>query len=141
MNKRFFSVLIIVFLLTGIVLPATAVENRSSYYVKSYYAYLTQGNKRGEIVLNYNVRGTQLNATIIGVRKIEVYTTNGSLYRTIFGTTANGLIRASGNLAEGTYSIICAPNTYYYAIVTVIAGDTAGSNSHDTTTNTVRSYP
>lgn len=141
MNKRIISLLLgITIFISALAVPAYAVESRTSDYISNYTVSLSQGSNSGEIKLTYSVTSAVANPVRVGVWKIVVHTASGSIYKTIYGTTANGLLHSSVKTASGTYTIACEPNTSYYCVVTVYATDANGSDSIAVTTNTAKSH-
>lgn len=138
MSKRFVSVLIVVAILLVACPTANATAGaRASNYLTSYSVRLTRGSNSGELLLSYLVSTSASGITRLGILSIFVYRTDGSLAKTIIGTTSNGLIQASSAAVNSTYSFTCEPGTAYYCNVTFIAENASGSDVRDRTTNTV----
>lgn len=139
MSKRIKAVLLACIISISIlVVPTSAAEARESSYLTSYMVSLAKGLGSGQLDVVYQVKSVKLNLTGIGVSKIQIYTSSGTLYRTIYGTTINGLMKSSGTSHSGVYTITCTPDTSYYCVVTVIAKDSNGSDTRQITTSTVK---
>ena len=137
MHKKSILIILIVVLLLSLLSGSVSAQTRSSYYFNSYSASLRQGSTSGIISLNYNVISCAGIMNSIGVSKIQVYKSTGSLYKTIYGSTSNGLLKSSAVSTAGTYSISCVSGTSYYCIVTVYASNSSGSDSRTVQTNTI----
>lgn len=141
MKKKILVVTLVLCLLMGFSVTAWAVEPRASAYLDCYDIDLYSGTDSGELDLEYMILSTKVGLTEIGISKIQLYKTDGTLYRTIYDTIYNGLMRTSGYSHGGNYTITCEPGTAYYAVVTVTAGDAYGSDSRNVVTDTVVSPP
>ena len=85
MIKKFISVILVASIICFCFsLPASAQMNASEY-IAITYAGLGQGTSSGQLRVNYSITGTKTMDTI-GVSKIQVYKSNGTLYQTIYGT-------------------------------------------------------
>lgn len=115
--------------------PGTASPQSSEYFAV-YSVTLSQGS-RGHIELDYLVASYSGQMYAIGVSKIQVYKTNGTLYQTIAGNTTNGLLEAYTGCASGTYPISCVSGTSYYCMVTIYARNANGSDTRVLRTGTV----
>ena len=140
-KQRFCAILLALSLLLSLgALSASAAETRSSSYLSRYSAALSQGKQSGSVKVTYYVRAKILTTTWIGVNRIVVYRSDGSIYKTVTGTTANGLLKNSGvAVLSGSYTMACEPNTTYYARVTLLAADDSGSDTGVIVTNSVTS--
>lgn len=134
MNKRLVSILLVVVIL--VTLFSFGVSARASYYFSSYYASLSQG-VTGKIDLSYSVVSCAGTMNTIGVSRIWVYKSNGTLYKTIYGSTANGLLKSNAVATSGTYSISCVSGATYYCIVKFYASNSSGSDSKTLQTNSI----
>lgn len=101
----------------------------SSDYICSGDLYLDQGSTNGELELDFDITG-QGTMDTIGVSKIKVYRQDGVLYRTIYGTTANGLLANNTFSHSGLFSISAIAGVTYCCEVTFFAGKDGG---YDTT--------
>lgn len=135
MYKKSLSLILIVALLLSVF--TVSVSARASYYFSSYSASLHQGSSSGKISVSYTVVSSAGTMNLIGISRIQVYKSNGTLYKTITGSTSNGLLKSSAFTTAGTYSISCASGTSYYCIVTVYASNSSGSDSRTIQTGTV----
>lgn len=140
MKKTVALLLAVVLTLASLSATVSAAEARASDYLSGYGATLAQGNASGGIVVNYYVNSSKPGVTQIGVSKIEIYTSTGTRVKTIYGTTANGLIANTNMIHAGSYPIICEPDTEYYAKVTVMEKNSQGSDSRVITTNSIKSH-
>lgn len=97
-------------------------QTRSSDYVAWYSVSAYQGEKRGQIDIECNIRAKWA-VPKIGVSTIEIYKSDGSHVTTIQGSTSNGLLSPKSSLAHiVTYTYNGVPGTTYYAKVTLCAG-------------------
>lgn len=139
MKKRLLSLLLVsvlsVTLITGA--SANSIQPHASDYLAKYTIAIGPGSNTGEVVLAYSVVGTG-RSTTVGVKKVEVYRSNGSYVTTIVGTTANGFLRSSTTYHGGTYTYKGVSGTSYYMVVTVYASNSNGSDSRVITTNTAK---
>lgn len=126
MNRRLVSILLVVVILASFF--SFGVSARASYYFSSYSATLRQG-VTGKINLNYTVVSCAGTMNTIGVSRIWVYKSDGTLYKTIYGSTANGLLKSNATAASGTYPITCVSGSTYYCIVKFYASNSSGSDS------------
>ena len=140
MKKMIAFLLVVLPTLTTLCTAVSAAEARASDYLSGYGATLAQGNTSGGIVVNYYVNSSKPGVTQIGVSKIEIYTSSGVLFKTVYGTTANGLIANTNMVHAGSYPITCAGNKEYYAKVTVMGRNSDGSDSRVITTNSIKSH-
>lgn len=133
---RFVSIILISIVLFGAVaFPASAAIN-SSAYIWITSASLSQGSSSGKISVDYSISGMGKMDTI-GVSMIEVYKTNGTKYRTIYGSTSNGLIVHDKISTTGSFEISCVAGTAYYCEVTFIAAKNGGYDTMTIQTGTV----
>ena len=137
MNKRIISFLIIIsILVTAVPFSVSAAEGRASDYIDKYSALLSSGDSSGELDLTYSILTHITGVTRLGVLAIFVYRTDGSIAKTIIGNTTNGLLRTSGSVASGTYTITMEPGVAYYCNIRFVAENASGSDSRPYTTNT-----
>ncbi len=128
-------VLVLTFLFGTFAFPVSA-STQSSAYIWITSASLSQGSSAGKISVNYSITGMGKMDTI-GVSMIEVYRSNGTKYRTIYGSTANGLIVHDKLTAAGTYQISCVAGMSYYCEVTLYAAKDGGYDTMTIQTGTV----
>lgn len=117
-------ILISTFFLGAAAFPVSASIN-SSAYIWITSASLSQGSSAGKICVDYSITGMGRMDTI-GVLMIEVYKTNGTKYKTIYGSTTNGLIEYNKTSTAGSFEISCVAGTAYYCEVTFIAAKNGG---------------
>ena len=97
-------------------------QTRASDYVARYSVSAHQGENRGQIDIDCNIRAKWA-VPKIGVLKIEIYQSNGSRVTTIEGTISNGLLSSETSVVHGlTYTYKGVPGTTYYAKVALCAG-------------------
>ena len=116
---------------------AATVQPRASAYLSRYIATLSEGNAPGQLNIAFSVTASRV-MTKVGVSRIDIYRSNGTYVTSINGSTANGLLALSTMHHSGTYTYNGISGVSYYAIVTVYAGDTTGSDTRTVTTNTVK---
>ena len=133
--------LVLAILCVALPVQAFAAQERASDYIASSHAFLSQGNNQDEIDLRYTVQSGVGSAGRIGISKIQVYRANGSLYKMIFGSTTNGLIKTNTSLVAGSYTISCVAGVTYYCVVTFIVSDAGGGDSCVVTTSTAIAHP
>ena len=133
---RLISIILISTFLFGVfAFPASAAMN-SSAYIWITSASLSQGSSAGKISVNYSITGMGKMDTI-GVSMIEVYKTNGTKYRTIYGSTTNGLIVHDKTSTADSFEISCIAGTAYYCEVTFFAAKNGGYDTMTIQTGTV----
>ena len=136
MIKKFISVILVASIIClCFSLPASAQMNASEY-IAITYAGLGQGTSSGQLRVNYSITGTKTMDTI-GVSKIQVYKSNGTLYQTIYGTVGSGLLQQNVITVTDVYTISCVSGQSYYCKVTLYAAKGGGSDSRTITTGTV----
>ena len=106
----------------------------SSEYICGCDYYLDQGSTNGELLLDFDIVG-QGTMDTIGVSKIKVYRQDGVLYRTIYGTTANGLMANNTFNHFNTFSISAIAGVTYCCEVTFFAGKDGGYDTITAFTN------
>lgn len=106
-------------------------QTRSSQYLGTYAASISQGDTSGEIVVNFSIFAEK-SLPKIGALKIDIYRTSGDRAVTIWGSTSNGLLSPKSSIRYSySYTYKGIPTVSYYAVVTVCAGT---STSYDTRT-------
>lgn len=141
MNRRAISVFLILFLICSVFsTPAFAEQTRASAYIDSTFAYLSTGASSGQIKLSYAVYSAAGLADTIGISKIQVYRANGTLYKTINGSTSNGLIGTNALTHSGNYTTACSAGASYYCVVTFVVTKDGGGDTYSTTTNTATAH-
>lgn len=139
--KRFFSAFICtLFLLTcciGSVTAATPIEVMPyASETLSYYYVNLKSSGDNDAQVRFSV-GSGKMADEIGIESIQIYKSNGSYVRTIYGSTANGLILTDSDWHSDSYEIPLSSGSYY-AEVTVFATVGSITDSRTVTTSTVR---
>lgn len=140
MKKILSLILVVALILPMAFSTAKAVEPIEPYasaYLSFYTASISTSEDSGKIILSFYVSSGRLGMTKVGVTGIEVYRTDGTRVKTIMGTVGNGLVGENCVSYGRDYTISLAAGTYYYCIVTVMAGNDTGSDSRRVTTNTV----
>lgn len=119
--KRVMTLLLALVLALGLCAPALAAVY-SSPTIANSSGTLRAGDEPGQLKINYSIT-SNVRASSLGVKTIEIYTMNEELVDTITGTEENGLVRSdNGAIHMGTYRYNDAePGKYYYAEVTVFA--------------------
>lgn len=134
MKKRLVSVLLILALVLS-AFPMLA-QARSSDYINTASAELVTGSGSGDLILKYNVRATDA-MDMVGVKKVQVYTTAGTLVRVIEGAPSNNLLKMNAVSISNSYTMHkLTPGASYYCVVTAYAKDASGSETRTITTNT-----
>lgn len=136
-NIRVMIALFLVIVLSVGVLsyPAFAATQASDYII-SYSVGLSQGTSNGQLKLRYSIIGPG-NMDTIGVSKIVVYKSNGTKYRTIYGTVSNGLLEQNTFSLFDDYYFTVATGYSYYCQVTFYSGKDGGYDTRTVTTSTV----
>lgn len=128
-------------LLAAIAIPAGAVTGRSSLYLSYYRAWLTP-ESGAKIDVTIDVQAVD-DMDDVGASKVEIWcsTDGGSTWSRV-RTYLKGLYPEL--LDHDTYLYYDTPISYqgtkgykYYAVVTVYAGDSTGSDSREYQTTTV----
>lgn len=141
MNKRVISVLLVLFLLFSLLpISSLAAQTRASDYIFSTSASLSTGASPGQIKLSYSVCSAVGIADSIGISKIEVYRSNGTLYKTIYGSISNGLMGTNAASKSGNYTTACSAGSSYYCVVTFTVSKGGGGDTYTTTTNTATAH-
>ena len=134
--KRFFSLLSCVLLISMLCCVNVNAEiTRSSEYIRSCRGSLESGSSRGKIDLSFTITATK-SMTSLGISQVDVYKSDGTFVKTIYGSTSNGLLSNSGQRFTGSYTIALSSGETYYTELTFIAKDSSGSDTNTITTNT-----
>ena len=129
---------IIAAVLLSLTLCPVIAQARGSEAINDYWAGIREGDSRGEILIQYAVRATDIFPKL-GALKIMIYKSNGDYITTTWGTTANGLLSpVSESHYAYTYPYNGIPGTSYYAVVTVCAGEATDYVTREVTTSVVR---
>ncbi len=138
MNRRIIAAILMLALLTAMLaFPAAAQEEVSTYF-EYYNATLAPGSNQGRIVLSYSYKTSMGGITKCGISMIKVYYASGAHYTTISGSTSNGLLRTTGGVISGSYTISCNAGDTFYCVVTFIEQSSASTIYEYVTTNTAR---
>ena len=112
-------------------------EIEASYYLSEYGATLYSDGTTGKLKLAYQVYAKST-MSLVGVYRITVKKSDGTVVKTIWGSTTNGLLKANYWCHFGTYTITgLTSGTTYYCVVTVIAKNSSGSDTRSITTSLV----
>lgn len=131
----------LVFLTAAIAIPAGAVTGRSSLYLSCYRAWLTPVSG-AKINVNVDVQAVGYMDNV-GSTKIEVYESadGGSTWgnpRLYFSALEDNMLVQDDYLYYDTAVVHQGTAGYkYYAVVTVYAGDSTGSDTREYQTTTV----
>lgn len=110
----------------------------SSPTLMGHEVTMLPGNVSGELRISFTVNAKR-SADEVGVLSIDLYRSTGAYVETIYGTTANGLVRTSALTHMATYSYTGLDSgKYYYADVTVYATIDGVTDSEVITTATVK---
>lgn len=107
------------------------VSVHASEYLNAYSAGITAGT--GSVTVSFSVTATGY-MTSLGASRIDIYTSSGSLAKTFYGSTTNGMLVSNKSIhaASMTYSA-AKSGTKYYAVVTVKASNANGGDSRSVT--------
>ena len=142
MRKRIISGLLAVLLLLALVpFSGFAAEEepeaeRSSSYLNSCMAILYATGTTGKLTLEFDVTATGF-MTRVGVYSIVVRNNDGTIHSTVWGSTANGLLKANAWYHAGEYTLNLTSGNTYYCTVIFIARDSTGSDTRKITTSRV----
>ena len=77
--------------------------------------------------------------TSVGATSVKIYEENGTLVKSVTGTSSNGLLElhTAGGFAHAYVFDEAVSGESYYAEVTVYAGNSTGSDSRTLTTRVV----
>ena len=136
MIKKVISLFVAISIFVMLFALPVAADTRSSAYILRTSALLRAGASNGKIQLDYSITGRDT-MDVLGVSKIVVYRSNGTVYATYNGSVANGLLQQNILTNSGTHTIYGVSGTTYYCKVTFYAGNSTGSDSKTITTGTV----
>lgn len=142
MKKRILAMLLALVLVAALLpLQSQAAEARESSYLVTYMAVPTSGPSSGQVTVSFNVTATG-EMKRVGVEKIMFYrAADDSHYKTIWGTTGNGMMFADTGFAGGSVTVNLVAGVTYYCKVTVYAKNASGYDSRTFTTRTVTAKP
>lgn len=142
MNKRSAVVIsVVLILITVFNISALAVYNppdtpNSSYYISSSYASALSGGS-GKLKVHFWVTATG-NMSSLGSICIDVYKSNGTYVKSVmyYQTGRSGMLASNVGFHDDTETISVASGKYY-AVVSIYAQNSSGSDQIAQTTNTV----
>ena len=140
-KKTFTLVVVLSLLIAAIIVPSSAVAERSSLYLSRYRAWLTPKNN-GAINVNVDVQAVG-DMDDIGATSIIMYeSSDGGSTWTAVREYFSALV--PNMLAHDTYlyydtavTHIGRPGNKYFAIITIYAGDSTGYDTRQYQTTTV----
>ncbi len=141
MKKRVITFLAACILVISTLVPCNAEEVeplRASEYLLSYSVLISALNEPGclEIFITVTPAGYM---TSVGATSVKIYKENGSLAKSVTGTSGNGLLElhTSASFVHAYVFDEAVSGESYYAEVTVYAGNSTGSDSRTLTTRVV----
>ena len=141
MKKHVSAILAACAIILGTLSPCSASEvepYRASEYLLSYTVVISALNEPGclELFIVVTPAGYM---TSVGATSVKIYKENGSLVKSVTGTSSNGLLELhTDSPYMNTYVFDEAESgESYYAEVTVYAGNSTGSDSRTLTTRVV----
>jgi len=139
MKKKLFRIVALIIMLGTIAsTTANAAPISASEYISSYAAVTTKSGTK--LTVTYSVDGNTL-MTSIGASKITIYEKNGSaawkVVKTFSYPATTGLrsSNAASHYSSVTYTGVAGRQ--YYAVVEFYAGNSTGSDTKTSSTNTV----
>jgi hypothetical protein len=142
MSKKLCSIaLALVLLVTACPFAASANEVvpdeiDASYYLSMYGAYLYSTGTPGKLKLAFQVYATGT-MTKVGIYRILLRKSDGTVNQTIWGSTTNGLQAANTWFHTGDYTMTMVSGDTYYCTVTVVAQNSSGGDTRTITTNVI----
>lgn len=136
MKKRTVRILTFCLVFCLIFSSVAFAATQESAYLSSYYASVFhKGN--GIVNLDYGVYATRTMSKL-GVSRIAIYKTTGTLAKTITSSTAgySGLQTSNTSYYFHNLNIQLTSGTTYYMVVTFYAKDSSGSGVANYTTGT-----
>ena len=142
MKKHISGLLAACIIAFGILTPCHAEEiepHRASEYLLSYAVIMSAPHGQTgvlEIVITVTAAGYM---TSVGATSVKIYEENGTLVKSVTGTSSNGLLHlhtAAGYAGSYIFDEVVSGESYY-AEVTVYAGNSTGSDSRTVTTKVV----
>ena len=133
--------LVLALLTAALAVPACALDSRSSLYLSYYRAWLTP-KAGGKINVTIDVQAVD-DMDYVGAKRVEIYESSngGASYRNVRTYLCS---LEDGMLVENDVLYYDTPISYqgtagykYYAMVTVYASDSTGSDSREYQTTTV----
>ena len=137
MKKRLLAMLLAVVLVVALLpLQSQAAEARASRYLTYYGGSAATGASSGQVKVTFSIVANG-KMTRIGAEKIMLYrASDDSLYKTVWGTTGNGMMFTNTASASGSVTISAEPGVTYYCKVTAYAKNATGYDSKTFMTNT-----
>lgn len=130
-----FLVSVVLICITG---TQAYAQTRASDYIKGYAVSAQQGDYRGQVYIQCDIRANWA-VPRIGVKEIQIFRSDGSHMTTIQGTISNGLIAPKSSIAHiVTYTYKGVPGVSYYAKVTLCAGSASNYDTRLVRTQTVK---
>lgn len=130
-----FLVSVVLICITG---TQAYAQTRASDYIKGYSVSAQQGDYRGQVYIQCDIRANWA-VPRIGVKEIQIFQSDGSHVTTIQGTMSNGLIAPKSSIAHiVTYTYKGTPGMSYYAKVTLCAGSASDYDTRLVRTQTVQ---
>lgn len=130
-----FLVSVVLICITG---TQAYAQTRASDYIKGYAVSAQQGDYRGQVYIQCDIRANWA-VPRIGVKEIQIFRSDGSHMTTIQGTISNGLIAPKSSIAHiVTYTYKGVPGVSYYAKVTLCAGTASDYDTRLVRTQTVK---
>lgn len=136
LNHKLIAICLVIMLTISLFPISAFAATQESNYINRYSVGLSQGSITGQLKLTYNIVGTGIMDTI-GISKIVVYKSNGTKYKTIYGSVANGLLEQNTFSAFGVYNITVATGYSYYCQVTFYSNKNGGYDTRTVYTSTV----
>lgn len=108
------------------------ISTQASYYITSYSAGITGGS--GSVTVDFDITGTGW-MTSIGASRIDIYTAAGTVVKSFYATSTDGMLSTNRSVHFGTVTYNGAKSgTKYYAVVTFKASNSSGGDSRTFTT-------
>ena len=133
--KRSITVALCLIIIVSLFSAPAKATTQSSDFLGSYYSSVYAGGSSGQLCFTFSAGG-ESSMSSIGISKIDVYSSDGSYEKTIYGSISNGLLASSVRNHRGTYSFNATPGQRCYLDITFIAKDSYGGDSKLYTTNT-----
>ena len=138
LKKRILALCLVITLLIAALPVCASAEDaepedtRSSAYLDMYSAILSTSTT-GHLKVTDLVYATDY-MSAVGVFSITVRNNDGTIHQIIWGSTANGLLKANAWYHGGTYTLNLVSGNTYYCTVKIIARDANGGDTRTVTT-------
>lgn len=131
MIKKSIKFVIITVIILTILTASSLATFRSSDYIIRTDAYISPGYQSGQIFIEYSITGTGTMSKI-GASVIHLYKADGSFVQSYSYLTTPSMMGYTTDYHDG-YVVYnnASPNEHYYAVVTLIAKNSNGSDSCD----------